>query len=75
MNKYRREVGVVGVIEVRAELYDIRNMIQEWKNNHLSDKTLPRPHDARMCHVCQARDGELSGIDHAIRRFGGSPRR
>lgn len=61
--------------DIRSELYDLRNLIVEWKNNHLADKDLPRPHDSRMCHVCQAREGQLSAIDLAIRRFGGSPRR
>jgi hypothetical protein len=67
--------GLVDVFDIRSELYDVRNMIQGWKNNHLSDGDLQRPHDSLMCRVCQARDGELRGVDHAIRVFGGRPRR
>jgi hypothetical protein len=74
MKKYEAG-GLVDVFDIRSELYDLRNLIQEWKNNHLSDRTLPLPHDSRMCHICQVRDGELSGVDRAIRVFGGRPRR
>jgi len=66
--------GLVDVFDVRGELYDLRNTVQEWKNNHLSDPYFA-PHDPKMCRICLDRDSELSGIDMAIRRFGGSPRR
>ena len=68
--------------EIRAALYAVLRELREFKNSHL--RAFGVKHDSHDrygslsvcggCHVCERYDGKISGVNSAIRRFGGRPR-
>ena len=63
--------------EIRAELYAVRHELREMKNSHI--RAFGAQHSERSikicgaCHVCEYSEGRISGLNFAIRHFGGRP--
>lgn len=62
----------VEVNDVRAELYHLRKTILAWKSEHIV--AWGTEHDEKTCRPCRAWEGEIRGVERAIRTFGGQPR-
>jgi hypothetical protein len=69
--------------EVRAKLYALRRELREFKNSHIRAFGLRHNvtrgfygslHVCGECHVCKDYDGQIGGINFAIRHFGGKLR-
>jgi hypothetical protein len=68
--------------EIRAELYALRRALREYKNIHIRAYGERHSTHDRMgslkvcgtCHACEYYDGQISGLNFAIRRFGGRMR-
>lgn len=76
MNKYRGEVRVLDVLDIRNELYGLRNTLIGWNNEHLIDvvKRDGAGHRKADCEICRQWVAEIMGVERAIRLFGGQPR-
>jgi hypothetical protein len=68
--------ALVDVLEVRAQLYELRNHYIRRNNDHLVEaiKREGAGHDKFKCPTCCYHSAAIGGIEHAVRRFGGLPR-
>ena len=72
-------VGLFPLREIRLELQTLRRRMKARHAKHLRDMSdggsaamlFTGTHDPRQCHVCISHDGEIQGVNQAIRLFGG----
>lgn len=59
--------------EIRGELYDLLNALQDEQNYHLQAWSTPPNVHGKPCRVCTDYENKRNGIKRAIRHFGGKP--